>query len=181
MSNNTTTLLLTLIAGITLSACAQTKSTTTKAAADSSSRPVATVVEANKQRTLPGRPETPPVTDYRFVVVWQSKETPKSFFWKGEDTWQPCQANMVSNYHPPKENSKDPFDENYKTSALNGDIPVKRNDTLELHPYSGGKYPMPAQAEDTAVSNIIFCKTGDNKWLTIPVKKITKKPDIIMP
>src|SRR5690606_22607495 len=128
------------------------------------------LLQATSQTTLPGRPETEPTTETRFVIVWKNKAEPTSFFWRGQQSWLPCDVNKVKNYKPlvVKDNDNGiPEPPNYET-VNTGNISFKAGDTLELSPVTGGKHPIPAVAQNGG-ANIIYYQTLNSKWLALKV------------
>jgi hypothetical protein len=70
-------------------------------------------------------------------------------------------------------------DRDYTTEAITNSA-LKKGDTLEITPLRGGKFPIPAEIP-TDATNTLFFKTIKSNWLSYPVKKITAKPDIVLP
>ena len=160
---------LAVIISFTLSACAQSK----KTAGATNGESYAKVLQATRQRTLPGAPGMEPVNEFRILIVWKSKQVPETFFWRSEGDWMQCQVSRAR-----------------KTKSANSDLPyiletislsnIKPNDTLELLPVPGGKYPIPS-AIPASATNTIFFKTINSAWLSLPVKNIKRAKDIVMP
>lgn len=165
---------------VAISACAQTKKKTSnnKRTLKQSARPI--LLQATKQRTNPGREETPSTDDYRFVIVWQSRVEPSAFFWRGEQSWQACNINKIANFKPlvVKDNGM-PQAMNYEYQKMST-IAYQKGDTLELYPENEGKHPMPDELA-TDKHNIIYYKEANGKWQALPVEKITKLPTVSMP
>lgn len=161
-----------------VSSCAQQKKGIVKE--DSQMRGAyASLLVATEQTTLPGRPEMQPTTTQKFIVIWNSKTPPTEFFWRGESGWLPCHVLKVSNYSAQKLlDEKNVFATGYATKEISLEN-VAKNDTLELTPTKGGKYPIPEVVVDS-VKNTIYYKAEKTNWLTIPVEKFTERPDIIM-
>ncbi|HEY9177866.1 MAG TPA: hypothetical protein VIN07_09260 [Flavipsychrobacter sp.] len=165
---------------ISLSACAQTKRNTTKRKPVAENREPATLLQATSQKTLPGRPENEPTTDYRFVIVWNGDKEPASFFWRGENSWQACEVTRVKNFKPLViKNNGIPQSLNYENDDP-GNISYKKGDTLELYPITMGKHPMPDEISKEK-NNVIYYKEVNGQWMALPVEKITKLPTIAMP
>lgn len=171
---------ITVLICLSLSACAQTKKNTTKRKVVSEQREPVTLLQATSQRTLPGRPENEPTTEYRFVIVWNSDKEPASFFWRGQETWQVCNITRVNNFKPlvVKDNGI-PQRRNYENDDP-GNITYKKGDTLELYPISVGKHAIPNEIPKDK-NNIIYYKEVNGQWMALPVEKITKLPTIAMP
>ncbi|MEZ5016767.1 MAG: hypothetical protein R2800_06930 [Flavipsychrobacter sp.] len=139
----------------------------------------ASLLIATEQTTLPGRPEMQPTTTQKLLVIWKSKTPPTQFFWRGNSGWLPCDVSKVSNYDIKKlVDEKNVFATGYTAEQVSLEN-VKMNDTLELTPTLGGKYPIPESVADN-VKNTIFYKAEKTNWLTIPVEKFVERPDIIM-
>lgn len=133
-----------------LTACAQSKKARTTKTKKGSTKPEL-LVAINQKNMLPGRREAPP--EYRFVIVWKDKNEPAVFFWKGINTWEVCDITGVINY-------------NEKTHGYETTPPGKRineGDTLELHPVTGGKHPIPQEVQLDA-GNRIYYKTSTGLW-----------------
>lgn len=165
---------------MTMSACAQTKKNTKgkKSRTTPSEQPV--LLQATQQRTNPGREETEPTVEYRFVIVWKSKNQPSAFYWKGEQNWQVCDITRIKNFRQlvVKDNGI-PQGLNYENNDP-GSITYQKGDTLELYPNAGGKHPIPAEITSDK-NNIIYYKEVNGKWQALPVEKITRLPTIAMP
>ncbi|MCD6062977.1 MAG: hypothetical protein K0R82_888 [Flavipsychrobacter sp.] len=154
---------------IAVSACGQSK----KTASVKNGETYAKVLQANLQRTLPGAPGMEPVNEYRILINWKSSETPETFFWRSEGDWIECSVAKA------KKTKASAQGITYTAEAVSlGKI--KKNDTLELLPVTGGKYPIPSSIPETA-TNTVFFKTAKSAWLSLPVKNIKKAKDIVMP
>ncbi len=177
MINKLITIPVIVVLVMTLSACAQTK----KGAGSKSRKNIKPeLIQATKQTTMPGRPETPPTTNYKFLVAWKGTETPLSFFWYHENTWQPCNISTIKNYtvlNVDKKSQK--HKPNYQID-VNSPDKISANDTLQLYPNAGGKHPIP-EVLKAPVQNTLYYKTTTGKWMAIPVSTITDLPPIIMP
>jgi hypothetical protein len=153
-----------------LSACAQAK----KSQGLKSGTTYAKVLQATVQRTVPGVQGIEPVEEIRIVITWTSSEKPETFFWRGEGNWFTCNIGKVSKTAPM---TKDPW---YTLSEVNPDK-IKKNDTLELMPVAGGKFPVPSVIPSSATNTIYFKTKKNTTWLSLPVKNITRKKTIVMP
>ncbi len=180
---NITTFFMLAIVCVALTACAQTKKSTsdnTRKNTATNGKPV--LLQATQQTTLPGRPETEPTTDNRFVIVWKSKDAPASFFWRGNQSWLPCDVTKITNYKPLVISENDngmPTPLNY-AGVNTGAQDFKAGDTLELYPVMGGKHPIPDGIPQEK-NNVIYYKTINSTWLALPVDSITVLPSIAMP
>ncbi|WP_276131803.1 hypothetical protein [Polluticoccus soli] len=156
---------------IGFSACAQTKKTT----GVKNGETYAKALQATLQRTLPGAPGMEPVNEYRILIVWKSSQTPETFFWRSEGDWIQC---SIAKARAKKQSvSAQGIVYTAEPIALNK---IKKNDTLELLPVPGGKYPVPSSIPETA-TNTIFFKTTKSAWLSLSVKNIKRAKDIVMP
>lgn len=151
-----------------LTACAQTKKTQTIKPATSYAR----IIEATRNRTLPGAPGMQPTDEYRILIVWKSTQKPTDFFWRGAGGWLPCEIAKAHKAKSPSEGERW-----YDVKEITVDK-IKPGDTLELLPVAGGKFPIPQEIPTSAV-NTLYLKTKKTTWLSLPVKNI-KKQDIIM-
>ncbi len=129
------------------------------------------VLESTAQRILPGRRESGISTNYHFIVIWKEKAAPASFFWRGQNGWLSCTMQKV---HKAKQ------DGNYIPDAAGLTANIHKGDTLELIPITGGRFPIPVEIPGSAV-NTLFFKTTNTGWHYYAFKKLTQKPDIIMP
>lgn len=185
MTKNILTVCLIAVSCITLTACAQQKKSTTSTTKKSKlvkeqEYPKPILIQATKQKTLGGREETPPITEYRFLIVWQSSEEPAGFFWRGQQSWEPCNISKTKNYVPLKiKGDSNPYYINYE-SVSGANKTYAKGDTLELYPVAGGKYPIPAEVDESK-NNIIYYKTANTKWTALAVDSIIKLPTIAMP
>lgn len=160
-----------------LSACAQTQKGAAKKQRNNSK---AVLLQATEQTTLPGRPETPPQTDYKFVVAWKGQEAPLGFFWYHKNNWQSLGIRTVKNYtklNVDKQNLKHKV--NYEIASNSPDN-VSANDTLLLFPNGMSKSPIPEEVQPVKEKTVYY-KTSDGKWMTLPINEITKLPSIVMP
>jgi hypothetical protein len=132
------------------------------------------LIEAYSQRTLPGIPGAAIKTDYHFIIIWQDKNYPETFFWRGENGWLTCGISKAHKIVKKEPNVPEGMD--YRTEqVLDGKI--HEGDTLDIRPVAGGKFPTPAEIPVTA-KNTLFYKTGGRGWLSFPVKNIATKHDI---
>ncbi len=157
-----------------LTACAQTKKTVVV----KSGATYAKTIEATEQTTLPGRKESEPVRTQKILLVWKQKETPQTFYWRGEDGWTDCTVSKAS-----KNNKKAPryqFGENWYDTKNIGLDKIKKGDTLELTITPGGKNVIPAGIT-ADMKNRLFFKTAKTGWLYLPVEKFIKRPPVAMP
>ncbi|MCB0696191.1 MAG: hypothetical protein KDC07_02435 [Chitinophagaceae bacterium] len=179
---NTFTVAILAILFMALTACAQSKKSTAAKTSRHITSDKPLLLQATEQTTLPGRPEMEPTTDNRFVIVWKSKDAPASFFWRGQQSWLPCNVNKVTGYKPlvVKDNGDGiPTPLNYVTVSTNNQN-FATGDTLELYPVTGGKHPIPAEIPQDK-NNVIYYKTVNSNWLALPVDSITVLPSIAMP
>jgi len=144
------------------SACGQTRKATA----------AATLLEVTSQRTLPGRSEADPFTDYELFVVWKSARPPLSFFWKDGEAWMPCQVKRFTRAGVPSDRRPELRDISLQQ--------IRRGDSLMLVPLRGGKYPVPSVAAAGKGSTLYF-QISKSGWMYLPASHITRKPDIIMP
>jgi hypothetical protein len=134
------------------------------------------LIEAYSQRTIPGIPGATPKTAYHFIIVWENKNYPETFFWRGDNGWVTC--NIVK-AHKVKAKSKNvPKGMDYTIENVSGDA-IHKGDTVQLTPTPGGKFPVPAEIPADA-KNTLYYKTGGSGWLSFPVKNISKKPDVTL-
>lgn len=131
------------------------------------------LIEANKQRTIPGIPGATPKTNYDFVITWENANFPETFFWRGDDGWLPCK--MMRAHKTTSKKNPGGYAVEYITNGM-----VHKGDTLELIPVAGGKFPIPPEIPSTT-KNTLFFKAGGNGWLSFPIKNIVEKPDIVQP
>jgi hypothetical protein len=151
-----------------LSACAQTKKTTSIKSATSYAR----VIEATRIRTLPGAPGMQPTDEYRILIVWKSTQKPTDFFWRSSGNWFPCEIAKAQKTVHPAEGQRW-----YNVQEITVDK-IKPGDTLELLPVAGGKFPIPQEIPTSAV-NTLYLKTKKTSWLSLPVKNIKKQDEIM--
>lgn len=119
-------------------------------------------------RAIPESEQTnPSMSGHFFVIRWETKSLPSSFFWRGTGGWLTCniqkahrhQANGKTTY------SFEPMDITTITSG----------DTLMLTPIVGGRFAIPKEIPATA-KNTLYYRIGEaTKWSAFPVKKITKQ------
>ncbi len=136
-----------------------------------------TLVTAFSQRIVPGIPGPPPPTGVHFVIVWQGDKYPETFFWRGDGGWLSCnvaKAKKIVNRKYIRAEYRE-----YEASVIAIDK-IKKGDTLQLDPVTGGKFPIPKEIPETA-QNTLFYKTGGSGWLSCHVDSIRKVPDIIRP
>lgn len=163
---------------ITLSACGASKGNASAKDSGEKTPESAILLQATKQTTLPGRPEIPPTTEYNFVIVWESTETPSEIFWRGESDWISCSAVKVSNYS--KMDTQNPSME--KNYTIGEEVTkFSKNDTLEITPLTPSINEIPESIPKHMDNNTLYFKLNDNKWHTIEVKNVIEMPDIIMP
>jgi len=100
-----------------------------------------------------------PYDQYTFTLVWKSVHTPSMFYWKGDDKWMKCRVAILSKH---------------------SEEIVKKGDTIMLSPIRNGQDVIPEQVLKSNTTSLVLT-TSKNEWLYIPVKKIDKKPVLIMP
>jgi hypothetical protein len=111
--------------------------------------------------------------DYRFVAVWQAKESPSYFFWRNATgSWLDCRVAKITTEGVAKPKNSKKIDW-YKAIEVQLDE-IKKGDTIELAPTYGGRYPIPPEIPANA-KNTIFFRTTTSMWLQAPVKKLVKK------
>jgi len=110
---------------------------------------------------------TPPETGTHFVIRWEVDQYPATFFWRGQSGWLGCNMQKA---HKVKSKSKTAT---YTTEDVSADQ-VHKGDTLMISPYTGGRFPIPADIPSSA-KNTLYFQSGGNMWLAFPVKKITKR------
>ncbi len=104
-----------------------------------------------------------PYQDIHFILVWQQKQYPETFFWRGENGWLPCKMEKAH---------KDNAGKAYVSENISaGDI--HKGDTLMLTPVAGGRFPMPEEIP-MSMKNTLFYKFGGSKWMSFFVKKVAK-------
>lgn len=162
-----------------VSACGLSNKTTKANISKDSSNKHAYLLKAYKQTTLPGRPAPGegPTTEHRFIIIWNSAQSPETFFWKNDDIWEPCQVSKVSNYAPNSISEQNPYNKGYNAAEISL-FKIAKGDTLELIPITGSKNPIPSSLPKK--TNSIFYKATNTDWLTLPVKSIEEMPDIIL-
>jgi hypothetical protein len=136
------------------------------------------MLESFSQRTMPGRPEQQPTTNYYFILVWNSTVAPATFFWRGDNGWMSCNMAYVHRTGNKKSSHFMP-DNDYTTESITGHE-VKKGDTLEIIPVRGGKFPIPKEVDQNA-TNTLYYKTTKSNWIAYPVKQIKAKQDLVMP
>jgi len=142
-----------------------------------------TLVEAYSQRTLPGmRRATPPPPAIHFIVLWENKQHPDAFLWRGDAGLLSC--TVVKVHKITEKTVRAPMGIDYYSEKI--DIKaITKGDTLDV-------VPIPESAANVAdgVSNVpstgntLFFETSGKhgtgmNW--IRVDTIKKKRDIAMP
>lgn len=147
-----------------------------KKGAIKSGKSYARLVKSVSQRTLRGVRGMEPVMQYHFITVWKNDDVPLCFFWRAANGWASC---LISKAHklPGKHTAADVFP--YTAERISTEN-IQKGDTLELTPITGGKFPIPADIPANA-HNTLYFKTANTGWLSLPVKKISRQPDVIMP
>lgn len=132
------------------------------------------LINAYKQRTLPGVRGAQPIEQYHFLIVWKNNEQPGAIFWRGANGWMSCNI-QKAHFENKKDNpNKLPYT---ASQFMNGD--AHKGDTLALTPLKG-KFVIPAEIP-MQTTNTLFFKTAKGKWLSLPVANIKNLPDIVMP
>jgi hypothetical protein len=142
-------------------ACAQQKKTVTNG------KNYATLQRAVVNRTLPGRREGKIESQYRFNMVWQSSQTPTTFFYKAPNVWMNCSVNK----HSIVEGSQKATE-----IALEN---IRKGDTIELIPIKGGKFPIPSDIPES-LNNVILFKINKSNWHYVSISNY-EKADVSMP
>ncbi len=134
------------------------------------------LLEASSQKILPGSPGGQVKTNYRFILIWEGDQYPETFFWRGDNGWLTCKLEKAHKIK--KKDHNVPAGEDYRTDP--GTAEIHKGDTLKLTPVAGGKFPIPAEIPKTAKKTLFF-KTDGSRWLSFPVNKMVKKPDVATP
>ena len=134
------------------------------------------LLEAFTQRLRQGNPSAPPPTGEHFIIVWQADTAPETFYWRGKTGFMMC---MIQKAHKinKKDASKFPPGMDYRLEPT-GNGAIAKGDTLEITPVARGKVRIPDEIPQNA-TNTLFYKTTGSGWLLFPVKKFTKKRDIL--
>jgi hypothetical protein len=131
--------------------------------------------DAYTQRTLPGVRGAEPYTETHFVLIWNNKNPPETFYWRdGAGSWIGCRITKATKLAKENEAGIDYTIENIKLCN------IKKGDLLEVMPINGGKYKAPVEIPQKT-TNTLFFKTNKTNWLAFPVKEIKQKRDIAMP
>ncbi len=170
MPDKLVTLLLAVCLAVAMNACAQPKKTSSK-----KQSVYATVLEARRQRLVSAMPGAQPINNYRVLVIWKSTKVPQSFFWRGEDGWINCLVNEV---HKKQRFVNKETEELWYTAAEIAPEKVKKNDTIELIPVSGGRFATPAEIPAQAKNTLFFQLLNDTKWQALPVNKFKQLKDV---
>lgn len=134
------------------------------------------LLEAYSQNSISGIPGGPKKEGHHFVIIWQAKTTPETFFWRGENGWMTCSVEKA--HKLTKTELKDvPAGTCYSTADVAVEE-IHKGDSLMLTPLRGGKYPIPTEVSAKS-KNTLYYKVAGSKWLASPVKKIVKKKDIV--
>lgn len=126
-------------------------------------KPSIKLLEASYQRIIPGIPGAAIRTNYHFIVIWNSTQSPDKFFWKNEKDQTHCVVSKISTHGP---------------NAT--DIIIRTGDTLSISALKDKEVQTPTGIPSKA-KNTLFFKTKSSAWVPYPVKKISKKPDEAMP
>jgi hypothetical protein len=135
------------------------------------------ITEATARRTLAGRRESESVTEYRFVMTWNSNTPPTAMFWRpNKKTWMPVEL--------ARPERKPMFQGSSDYSILEKRIKpedVKKGDNIIVttrHAHSGPL--MPSAVKAMPVQSLYY-QTKGSAWNTIKVSKLSKLPDVILP
>lgn len=142
-------------------ACAQQKKTVTNG------KNYVTLQRAVVNRTLPGRREGKIDSQYRFVMVWQSSQTPATFFYKAPNSWMNCLINKLSTAG------------RNQTATEIAPENIQKGDTIELVPIKGGKFPTPSDIPEN-LNNVILFKINKSNWHYVRISNY-EKADVPMP
>jgi hypothetical protein len=134
-----------------------------KAVSGKKSKPSIKLLEASSQRIIPGIPGAAIRTNYHFIVIWNSAQSPDKFFWKNEKDQAYCRITKITSIG---------------SHSINAAI--RRGDTLSISALKDKEVQTPAGISSKA-KNTLFFKTKSSGWVRYPVKKISKKPDEAMP
>lgn len=150
---------------------------TKKKAVAKKPKPYFKVIDAFTQHVLPVKPHATPTNGDHFIIVWQAAKFPEAFFWRGEGGWLPCK--MLYAHKVVCKSPQYPEGLDYAVSHVKGDD-IHSGDTLELTPMLMGKFPVPKEIPDSA-RNTLFFRVGTSGWLSMPVKEIKVKNDVVVP
>ncbi|HXS35820.1 MAG TPA: hypothetical protein VN721_03920 [Flavipsychrobacter sp.] len=135
-------------------------------------------LQRTSQRIVPGRREVPPHTEYRFILVWKSTQTPQSIFWNSDTGSMICNVfKLHKNNNSINTNNDITGNGGYDKLIVNPTA-IKKGDTIEIWPLkSYNSFPAAAQK----IKKSLVIKTKKNGWLYIPTKNIIQKPPMNMP
>jgi hypothetical protein len=163
-----------ILSVLVLTACSVTNAKSKKLAIGNGNSYIK-MQEAYTQRTLPGVRGAEPYIETHFVLIWNDKNPPETFYWRdGAGSWIGCRITKATKLAKENEAGIEYTIENIKLSD------IKKGDLLEVMPVSGGKYKTPAGIPQKS-TNTLFFKTNKTNWLAFPVKEIKQKRDIAMP
>ena len=166
---------LVLPAFIFLASCAATRTSAVAETDTVSESNKIKLVQATSQRTLGGAPGSEPVTDYRFLIVWNDKSAPETFYWKNTEGWQPCRVMRVTK-------AERMADGQYKYSTAPVTLSqIGKGDMLELYALRGEKNSMLQDVPTDVTKSIFFQTNKSDNWLYTPVTDITRLPEVVMP
>ncbi len=134
-----------------------------KAIAGKKSKPSIKLLEATSQRIIPGIPGAEIKTNYHFIVVWSSPQAPDKFFWKNEKDQAYCRITKITSIG---------------SHSINAAI--HNGDTLSISAVNEKQTKAPTEVSPKA-KNTLYFKTKNSGWVSYPIKKVTKKPDEVMP
>ena len=117
------------------------------------------LLQSTTTRTLPGRVEGEPVTDYSFTLVWKHQDQPVAFFWMKDGNWQICGIQ--------EKGSNTVFTD------------VQKGDTLMVTPLRRVSEGMPWGIPEDLDQALVF-RTAKSGWRYIKVQEFKQMPDIIL-
>ncbi len=139
-----------------------------------------TVIEAYTQKVVPGKGGNPPSNGTHIIIKWTNSQEPETFFWRGDVGFLMCQLRKVHKIEP-EQAKKFPKGRTYIYEDMSNGVNIKKGDTVELSPITGGRYPVPKEVTDTIKNTIFYKIVGNSNWKNQKVTSITKKESISMP
>ncbi len=142
-----------------------------------------TLVEAYSQRTLPGmRRATPPPPVIHFIVVWENKQHPDAFLWRGDAGLLSC--NVVKVHKITDKAARAPMGIDYYSEKIDVKA-VAKGDTLDVVPITGSAATVAGGISNVpGTTNTLFMELNGKHGIEmnwIHVDTIKKKRDIAMP
>lgn len=134
---------------------------------------LALLLDATSQTTFPGVQGAAVETKFEFSLIWKNNITPQSIFWRNGNTWMTTQVIKITRKN--RASDEAPLQKDIDLSEM------KLGDSLIIIPIYKSKDVMPNAVRNSKEKVALFFQMNNKAWEYLSIKKITKRPDLLLP